>query len=415
MISIKTIYQLSFYILLYVVFMVGGILQFFIGIPNTIMTIGLSSLMFFNYLTYIVIKKKIVYNKVILFGLLYILTILLSALINKSHIINITIYSIFPLLPLSMYLFFFINKKEQYVKQKSIYKLIFFIALIQLPIILIQRNLFDVLILFNNSGQKIASVDFLFGSFLLKSDHSLGCFIVFTTLSLLFNINNIRQYISHPFLFSIYLSITLLLSESNISKAILILVWIVYIINYIYIRVKSDRFTKKFLLYSVLAIIAVIGYNIRNIELITSRVGGTFEKHYTVEKSKRFFDLGTAKREQIVITAVNSLDTKYIGDGPYTYFDIKTGKFKNTIHFSQIIWTYFDLGIIGLFIVLMFAYHIIKSTVKDNNKKVLISIMLIYGVYMFYTTPFSEIGILSNLFLFFNLRTSNEHNSNTIS
>tara|TARA_B100001063_G_C16777786_1_gene567210 strand:- start:9659 stop:10852 length:1194 start_codon:yes stop_codon:yes gene_type:complete len=397
------------------VFIVGGMLQFFIGIPNTIMTLGLSALMMINYIIYVVVKKKVVFNKVILWVFFYLLIIFLSGLINKTHIVNLSVYFIFPLLPLSMYLFFFINKKEHYIKQKTIYKLIFHIGLIQLPILLIQRNLFDVLIFFNNSGQRIASVDFLFGSFLLKSDHSLGCFLVFITLSLLFNINNIRRYINYPLMFAIYISITLLLSESNISKAILILVWVVYFVNKVYVGLRSDKLTKKLLIYSILSIIVVVGYNIRNIELITSKVGGTFEKHFTVKKSERFFELGTAKREQIVITAIHSLDTKYFGDGPYSYFDIKTGKFKNTIHFSQIIWTYFDLGIIGLIIVMIFAFYIIKSTVTANNKKVLVSIMLLYYIYMFYTTPFSEIGILSNLFLFFNIRTSNEHNSNTIS
>ncbi len=415
MVSIKTIYQFSFYILLYVVFMVGGILQFFIGIPNTIITISLGFLMLFNYFLYILLKKKVVVNRVILLSIIYLLVILISATINQSHVVNITIYCIFPLLPLSIYLFFYINKKENFIKQKNIYKLIFFIGLIQLPILLIQRVFFDFLIVFNNSGQHIASFDFLFGSFLLKSDHSLGCFLVFTTLSLLFNVNNARSYISHPVLFAFYLSLTLLLSESNISKAMLILVWVVYAIKHVYTRASSDRFTKKVLLYSLIIALGISAYNIRNIDLITSRVGGTFEKHFTVEKSYRFFKEGTAKREQIVITAINTLDIKYIGDGPYAYFDIKTGKFKNTIHFSQLIWTYFDLGLIGLVVVLLLAYNIIKSTVTINSRSLFWFILALFGIYMFYTTPFSEVGILLNLFLFFNFNMRNELNDNTIS
>ena len=115
MISMKTIYQFSFYILIYVVFIVGGMLQFFIGIPNTIMTLGLSALMMINYIIYVVVKKKVVFNKVILWVFFYLLIIFLSGLINKTHIVNLSVYFIFPLLPLSMYLFFFINKKEHYI------------------------------------------------------------------------------------------------------------------------------------------------------------------------------------------------------------------------------------------------------------------------------------------------------------
>jgi len=395
--------------------MVGGLFQFFIGIPNTLITVALSVLMFFNYFIYSLVKKKAVVNNVVVLCGIYLLIIFISAFINKSDVVNIVIYCIFPLLPLSVYLFFYINKKESFVKQKSIYRLIFFIGIIQLPILLIQRNFYDLLIVFNNSGQKIASFDFLFGSFLVKSDHSLGGFLVFTTISLLFNINNIRKYISHPILFALYLSITLLLSESNISKALLALSWCVYFAVYFYRKVRSDIFIKRFFL--VLALIGIVTafYSLRNIELITSKVGGTFEQHYTVEKSLRFYNEGTAKREQIVIAAINSLETKYIGDGPYSYFDIKSGEFKNTIHFSQIIWTYFDLGLLGLFTILIYVYSIIKSTVTKKDKRLFWAIMFLFGIYMFYTTPFSEIGILLSVFLFFNFNTRNEFNNNTVS
>src|SRR5690606_38180636 len=137
-------------------------------------------------------------------------------------------------------------------------------GIIQLPVLLIQRNFFDILILFNNSGQNISSFDFLFGSFLLKSDHSLGCFTVLLTFFLLFNINVIRKYISHSIWFAVYISITLLLSESNISKALLILTWGVYLFTQIYDIIKSDKFTKKVLFISATALIIVGIYSIRN-------------------------------------------------------------------------------------------------------------------------------------------------------
>lgn len=415
MIKIRTIYQLSFYILISVVFLVGGILQFFVGIPNTVMTIGLIALMFFNYILYVTIKRKVLFNQVVILGVIYMIIIILSSLINASSILNILLYCLFPLLPLSAYLFFFINKKEGYIKQRSIYKLIFFLATIQLPIILIQSNFYETLITFNNSGQRVASFDFLFGSFLLKSDHSLGCFLNFTIISLLFNLNHIRKYLSHPLLFALYLSLTLLLSESNISKALMVLVWVMYIVKSSYLRITRDKLAKKILIYLTIILIGITAYNFRNLSLITSKVGGTFERHYTVEKSIRFFNEGTAKREQIVIAAVNSLEIKYIGDGAYSYFDIRTGKFKNTVHFSQIIWTYFDLGLIGLIVVFFYTISLLKKTVTTTDKYLFFSILFLFGAYMFYTTPFSEIGLLLSLFLFFNFNQRNELNNNTFS
>lgn len=425
MIKLKAIYQLSFYILLSLVFIIGGVLQFFIGIPNTVMTIGLIFLMLFNYFLYVSVKKKVVLNKVILFAALYFLLIFLSGLINKSHILNIAIYCIFPLLPLSTYLFFYVNKTEKYIKIKNVYKLFIIIGIIQLPILLIQRNFFDFLIVFNNSGQSIIPVDFLFGSFLLKSDHSLGCFILLLCLTLLFNVNNVREHIKYPILISTYLTISLMLSESNISKAMLILVWVAFIANILYKKIRSSTLFKRILLGFAIISVSVVLYNIRNIDLITTRLGGTLEKNYTVKKSYQFFQRGIAKREQIVISAIHKLDTKYIGDGPYSYFDIKTGKFKQTIHFSQLIWTYFDLGLLGLFILILFVKNLIKSSFNTGKKILYITISLLFAVYMFYTTPFSEIGILLSFFILFNFSTyiqynnnfytHNEYNSNTIS
>ncbi|MEX1382735.1 hypothetical protein, partial [Lutibacter sp.] len=134
---------------------------------------------------------------------------------------------------------------------------------------------------------------------------------------------------------------------------------------------------------------------------ITSKVGGTFEKHFTIERSYRFFLEGTAKREQVVIAAIHSLDTKFIGGGPYSYFDIKTGKFQNTIHFSQLIWTYFDLGLMGLITVFFYLFYIVKS-LETRNKWFFLFIFSVITIYSFYTTPFSEIGIVFSIFMFFN-------------
>lgn len=410
MIRLKSIYQFSFYLVALIVFLFGGLMQFFFGVSSTGLTIGLCCLMLFNYFLYVMVHKRIVINKIVLIAILYCVTIVLSGFINNSPLINIVVYCLFPLLPLSVFLFFYINYENNFIVPKAIYKIIFFIALIQLPILLIQRYFYDILIIFNHSGQTIKSFDFLFGSFLLKSDHSLGCFLLFTTISLLFNISGVRKYIKFPIIIAIYLSISLLFSESNISKALLVLTWVVFLVNYLQRMIPRELFTRKFFLVFVLSLFALGFYNIRNIELITSKVGGTFENHYTVEKSTRFFYEGTAKREQIVIFALSELDTKYIGDGPYSYFDIRTGEFKNTIHFSQIIWTYFDLGLVGLILIFLYAYYLIKYMVP-NNRKMFFSLLFLTGIYMFYTTPFSEIGILFNLFLFFNIKSDNECNN----
>lgn len=414
MLSIKTLYQFSFYLVLTFTFLIGGTLQFLFGLSNTGLTIVLSSIMFFNYVMYVFVKQKVLINWVFISFLFYFLIIILSSLTNNSNLSKSIIYLNFAFLPLSTFYFFYINRIEGYLKSKSYLEFVLFIASIQLPVLIIQKNFYSQLITLNNSGQNIASFDFLYGSFFIKSDHSLGCFLLIIIIGLLFNINKINKHIKYRFIISIYLSITLLLAESNISKTLLIATWSIYIFKLLYEKIPNSFSNKKFYIIITSLLLLIVFYNLRNIEFITSKLGGTIEKNYTIEKSSYFFEEGTAKRLQIIIVAIYKLDLKYLGDGPYSYFDILTGKFKNTIHFSQIIWTYFDLGILGLILIFMYLYNLVRATLNDN-KQLFIFIFPITIIYMMYTTPFSEIGILISFFLIFSIKQTNEFNNNTVS
>jgi hypothetical protein len=403
MVTFKSIYQFSFYFAFATIFLFGGALQFFFGISNTGLTLLLCGLFYFNYFLYVLINEnKVLINRIILVALFYIFLIIGSGLINRSHPVNLVLYNIFPLLPLGTYLFFYVNRNKNYINYHKALIVILFVASIQLPILLIQRFFYDFLILFNYSGQQIASFDFLFGSFFLKSDHSLGFFLLSCIIIIAFNIGNVKSNIKNPLIFIIYFSITLLLAESNISKALLLLLLAYLVIVSFYSSLIKIKVIRRITLAIVFIGVLALLYNLRNIDVITSKVGGTFERHFTVEKSYRFFLEGTAKREQVVIAAINSIDTKFIGDGPYSYFDIRTGKFRNTIHFSQLIWTYFDLGLLGLITIFFYIYNIVR-VLNISNKWFFLYIFSIISIYSFYTTPFSEIGIVFSIFLFFYL------------
>ena len=408
----KLIYKLTFYLVIILTFLCGGMLQFFLGVSNTILTISINTLLILICFIYIFLKKKVLLNKVTFSFSSYVLLILLSAVANGSGFLNFLIYLNFAILPLSIFYFFYINQKEKYITKKSLEKTLLLIAFIQLPILLVQRNFYDVLIGFNNNDQSIASVDFLFGTFFLKSDHSLGFFLLLIIINLIFNIKQNFKFINYRIPIAIYLSLTLLLSESNISKALLIATWAIFFLIFIYNKIPKSIFTRKFFIVVSIIFLSIIAYNVKNLNYITSRLGGTIEKNFTVEKSLKFYEEGTAKRLQILVVAINKLDLKIIGDGPYSYFDIRTGQFKNTIHFSQIIWTYFDLGILGLLIVFTYLYNLLKMTIRDN--RYLLFIYPILLIYSFYTTIFMDLAILISFLSIFSLKSNNEFNNNPI-
>ena len=105
-----------------------------------------------------------------------------------------------------------------------------------------------------------------------------------------------------------------------------------------------------------------------------------FKKEFTPVQSHKAVERGYSKRPQILVDQIYNYPIKIIGNGPYDYFNILSGKFKKTIHFSQIIWTYNDLGIFGFIIVLLIAYYFVKYL---NFDKTVIHINIFYFILIF--------------------------------
>ena len=402
MTSFKSIYIFSFYIITFLIFVIGGSIQFLLGFSNTVLTFFLTGFIFCVYGIYSIHKHKLVLNKIVLFAALYSCIIIITALVRKSDIISTVAYLIFPLLPLGVYLFAFINYKEDYISKITVFKVFFYISLIQLPVLIAQIYFYDFLILFNNSGQRIAWFDFMFGTFFIKSDHSLGIFILIVVSTILFSEKKIQHAIKYPKISIIYLGTTLFLTQSNISKVLFILLILGSVLGPFYKKYKGD-FRFKALGIALVIFLISIGYSLKEEKFVQRKLGGTFEKQFSLQSAEKFYEDTTAKRFQILIVAAKVLKTKWIGDGPYSYFDVRTGKFKQTKHFTQLIWTYFDLGIIGLVVVFFYMFYLISYLDIDKGIPFLI-FTAIFLLYALYTTILSDIAILFAIFTVFNKR-----------
>jgi hypothetical protein len=240
----------------------------------------------------------------------------------------------------------------------------------------------------------------MFGTFFIKSDHSLGIFILIIIATILFKPEKIKNVVKWPKTTILYLCITLFMTESNISKLFLVIVLSTFFVIPLY---KKHGKTLRFkIVVAVLAVtILFSGYSLKNKDFIQNRLGGTLEQQFSLKNAERFYELKTAKRFQIVMVLYSKIKTKWIGEGPYSYFDIRTGKFRQTRHFTQLIWTYYDLGLLGLIIVL--GYILSLTTYLDVDKG--LPYLFFFGVflvYSFYTTIFSDITIIFGVFTIFN-------------
>ena len=360
------------------------------------------------YFIYALLKARIVFNRLVFLALLYVVTIVFSATLNKSHVVSTLVYFIFPFLPLSVYLFTYINFKEQFLTFEKVFKFFFYIGLIQLPILLIQQNLYDFLIGFNKSGQTIESVDFMFGSFFIKSDHSLGVFLLLLIATILYQRKRIAHIVLVPRMALLYLLISIFLTESNISKLIAVVLVATTIILPIY-RKYGERLVFRLGVLILILSMGIAGFSLKDEPIIQKRLGGPLGEQLSIERAEKFYKERTAKRFQIVLVAAQRLPLKWIGDGPYSYFDIRSGKFTKAPHFSQLLWTYFDLGLLGLAVVLSYLW-VITGFLSLKRGIVTLFLFGILVVYSFYTTLFSDIAMLFSLF-FILYRKTGERNS----
>ena len=384
---LKKLFKLTFYLVFLSTFVFGGSLQLFFGVPNTLITyLSVIALSFF-VLFYIILKKRIIFNNTTGLFIVFALLILMSGIINKSGFVKTSLYFLFFLTPLSTYLFFRINFQNEYISGYLIRKIFFFIACAQLPIMIFQKYAYPILAELNRSNQGIIEADIMFGSLFLKADHALGLFLLFNIFNIVIN-NHKKQVTKYPVLMYLYLGFTILYSESNITKLILLVFTAYAIYRAIPRKAKSIG-----LVISVIMMFFFIN-KAKEIKAVRGEII-FMENEYNPKKSYRNFERGIAKRPQVVISYATKIPAKIIGDGPYSYFDIIKGEFKLTKHFSQLIWSYADLGIIGVLLVVIILYNLIKSLYLPRY--IFIPIFLIIIIYSFMTTIFSDLAIMITL------------------
>ena len=383
-IRFKQLYRFAFLIITLLCFLIGGTIQYFLGIPNTVYTFFVTAVFILFYFIYALVVKRIYWDRVIAFFSVYALVIVVSSLVNQTPLIKTTIYLVFVLMPLSTYLFFKINQRKSYISQRDISRIYLFLAFIQLPIILFQKYGYDFLIAFNSSNQFIAREDFMFGTFFIKADHAMGFFLLMNILNLIEN-NKKLKITSFPIFTYSYLGFTVLIAESNVSKVLLLLL-IAYMVFMAF--PKKVRIISFFL--AIMAI-PILVKQAKSIDAVKTEIY-FLETQYNVSKSWENYERGIAKRPQVVIAYASKIPTKFIGDGPYSYFNILEGKFGKAKHFSQLLWTYVDLGVIGLLVLLPLLFVLIKSF----NLSTRITLLLFFTIliYAFMTTIFSDLAIM---------------------
>ena len=182
--------------------------------------------------------------------------------------------------------------------------------------------------------------------------------------------------------------------ESNLTKVILLFCYLFFLMQWLYKRISIFGFI------AILIIGLVVFNSAVRIPAVNSELYH-IKNEFTPQKSLEAVNGGYAKRPQVLLYLLSNEPFKIIGHGPYNYYNIMKGEFKKTTHFSQIIWTYNDLGVFGVIIIILISISLIRFFSLDTKSSLLLWFVLL--LYMFMTNVFSEITMLLS-FLIINVQ-----------
>jgi len=312
----------------FMVFLFSGILSLVRIIPYRM---GLVSLLviplFFLY--------KIKVDRVLLAFTALAGIVLISAYLNDSNLREIVLFGrtlIFS------YLIYFLASR--YLTEKTIIPVIrfcAFIAVLQLPVVFIQKQIYYRLPVDWTAG--IGYHDFGFGTFNIKGDASMTFFLILLTIFILFNEK--RNYvIPYKWFVAVWLTITVLYTNSEVSKLTILGVWAVFLVYRLNIR-------RLLIAGFSLILVVIFTWSTGILKPAMDNLYAGIMRNMTASSSteERFLS-GNYGRGAALLYYLNQ-DIKWFGDGPLKYYDPLNRAFTlgNTGH----AFTYYaEIGIIGL-------------------------------------------------------------------
>lgn len=383
-------YLTIFYWILAFVFLVGGAMQFLGILSNTISTMAIGLVIIAMLVGN---KVKVPANHLPVFYLI-ILT-LTSAVVNSvSPVLTIMYMFSFILVPFFVYRFIAARVINR-INRRKLFRFFILVGLIQLPVLLFQHTF--ALQLTHMAAKTLSVVDVGFGTFFFKNDHGLCFFLLCMIIYLLYDT---ELYVSkvQKTLLIIYYSVTIALSNSYISFLLLIMVFGFYFLG---------RLNVKRMILSALVLLLLYGA-VTTLSFLQEIVGDKYEhlERKAINKEDEFDaekrDLSEAERGDIVMFYL-AQDVSVIGNGPYNYFDPVKGEFRTFANFSQYIWFYNDLGILGVIGVIIYYVSLYLANYKLKNYRIIFLLLIV--IYSFFTNTLSDLAF-NIVFAFFILKDS---------
>jgi hypothetical protein len=346
--------------------------------------LSLGMMVLFLCLVLLFLHQRIVKNiPLIVVTVLLSIVAIISAWVNNVSWLSLIAFIRILIIAYLLYnlVWYYLDSREKVVQ---VLRLLFLIAVIQFPVIALQRYSYPFLperLKYGNVTGELTVIDFGMGTF--NGDTSMAFALIGLVILLLFD-HQVGALVRHKWLLVGWLTVTILFSNSQIHHFIILLVWTVYFLTNL--RLSNLIIGLSIIGFALIAIVLLSQSNLMNFPLIQntiskfSSVTEVLDKNITFEK----FLSGSQARNEAIAYYVNQ-PLKWIGDGPGAVYDTATGE-RSVGGWGHVFTFYAEVGVLGwllsvlIFFLIAFQIRWTRSGLKIQFS--LVRILLFFTVNM---------------------------------
>jgi hypothetical protein len=293
-------------VIFFTVFLVAFVFSGLITITHIIpFRMGLISLIIIPLIFIYGIKLDRVAVAYIILSLL----VILSALLTKASLLELVAFLRIPIF--SFLIYYLVNIFITSENISRIIKLCIYISVVQLPLVIFQQLFYSRFP--TRFTQGINPIDFDFGTF-NANDAPLSIFCVLIVIFLLFD-NKHNYIVRYKWPIALWLTLTVLIVNAEILKFVIILVWGIYFLRYLSIRVFVSIIVIFSLALTILSFAGVLNQ-------IWSDFSYSLRSNTSTGQLQEEAFLSGAYSRGAAISYYLNQDIKWLGDGPSKYFNV---------------------------------------------------------------------------------------------
>ena len=269
---------------------------------------------------------------------------------------------------------YYLDNRERVV---HVLRLMFLIAIVQFPVIALQRYLYPFLpdrIKYGNVTGQLSMIDFGMGTF--NGDTSMAFALIVLVILLLFD-RNVRFIAKRTWLLAGWLTVTILFSNSQIHHFMILFVWVIYFLTHL--RIKNILIGFILVGFVIASIVLLSKSNLMTFPLIQNTINKFLSISQVLDENIAYekFIGGSQARNEAIAYYLNQ-PIKWIGDGPGAVYDTATGS-RTVGGWGHIFTFYAEVGIIG-WLVSVLIFFVIAFPIRWSDTGVKIQYSLVQAL-----------------------------------